>query len=126
MAFSDEPNNSDLALCHISEINPKKGKGFIQNDLQLFAVKSRNNITLYLNRCPHVGLPLNWVPDDFLDADAELIQCKSHGALFRLEDGHCVAGPCVGQSLQKVENYIDANDFICVKTETLQTLKTKY
>lgn len=123
MVFSSDANKPDITLCHISEIDPKKGKGFIQNDLQLFAIKTRNNIQLYQNRCPHVGLPLNWVPDQFLDADAELIQCKSHGALFRLEDGLCVAGPCVGQSLQQVESYINTDGRLCVKPEVLSKLK---
>jgi len=123
MDFSSDTNITELVLCHISEIDPKKGKGFIQNGLALFAIKTQNNIQLYQNRCPHVGLPLNWLPDQFLDADAELIQCKSHGALFRLDDGLCVAGPCVGQSLQQVESHINTDGFLCVKTETLTTLK---
>ncbi|MFP6798982.1 MAG: Rieske (2Fe-2S) protein, partial [Pseudomonas sp.] len=33
---------------------------------------------------------------------ASLIQCATHGALFLIESGECVAGPCAGQSLQEL------------------------
>ncbi|MGH8528513.1 MAG: Rieske (2Fe-2S) protein [Nevskiales bacterium] len=56
----------------------------------------------YLNRCPHTGGPLDWVPGQFLSADQGLIQCSTHGAQFRIEDGYCVAGPCAGASLTPV------------------------
>ena len=36
----------------------------------------------YLNRCPHAGRQLNFLPDRFLTPDGELIQCLQHGALF--------------------------------------------
>ncbi|MGH8458760.1 MAG: Rieske (2Fe-2S) protein, partial [Nevskiales bacterium] len=56
----------------------------------------------YLNRCPHTGGPLDWVPGRFLSAEGDLIQCSTHGALFRIEDGFCVWGPCAGASLTPV------------------------
>lgn len=28
--------------------------------------------------------------------------CGTHGALFRPQDGYCVSGPCVGDSLEPV------------------------
>ena len=70
----------------------------------------------YMNRCPHQGIKLDWDNDQFLDYDGELIQCATHGALFVMETGTCVAGPCIGTTLQpidvKVHNgglYISAN-----------------
>ena len=38
----------------------------------------------------------------FLDVTGTLIQCASHGALFLIQSGRCVAGPCAGQSLKKI------------------------
>ena len=29
-----------------------------------------------------------------------LILCRSHGAAFELETGHCVIGPCAGRALR--------------------------
>ena len=54
----------------------------------------------YVNACPHVGLPLNLSGDRFFDAEGKLPLCQMHGALFRLEDGYCVAGPCAGERLK--------------------------
>eukprot|EP00755_Sulcionema_specki_P037287 Sspe_Gene.108643::Locus_87770_Transcript_1_1_Confidence_1.000_Length_1184::g.108643::m.108643 len=57
----------------------------------------------YANRCPHVGVPLNWLEDDgVLDSTNEFLCCSAHHATFRLEDGYCVSGPCAGQSLPKL------------------------
>ncbi len=39
---------------------------------------------------------------DFLDMDGALIQCSTHGALFEIESGHCLAGPCQGDRLTPV------------------------
>jgi nitrite reductase/ring-hydroxylating ferredoxin subunit len=41
--------------------------------------------------------------DQFLSDDGRFIVCSTHGALFRIEDGHCLDGPCVGQALERVE-----------------------
>jgi len=54
----------------------------------------------YRNRCPHTGAPLDWQPHQFLDERGELIQCAIHGALFAIETGLCLRGPCAGRSLQ--------------------------
>ncbi len=66
----------------------------------IFVVRVRGLISAYVNRCPHTGAPLNWLPDQFLDYAGELIQCATHGALFHPLDGECVRGPCLGQFLQ--------------------------
>jgi nitrite reductase/ring-hydroxylating ferredoxin subunit len=34
--------------------------------------------------------------------EGQYIQCATHGALFRFEDGLCLAGPCPGKHLQSV------------------------
>lgn len=64
-----------------------------------FALIDRGRVRAYRNRCPHRGVTLNWVPGRFLDSDGRYLQCATHGALFRPEDGVCVAGPCVGERL---------------------------
>jgi len=51
---------------------------------------------------------LGWQPDRFLDDSASLIQCATHGALFLIENGECIAGPCAGQSLTAVPGREDA------------------
>lgn len=53
--------------------------------------------------CPHLGLPLEWQADRFLTSDRSLIQCASNGALFEIETGVCIDGPCPGQKLQAIQ-----------------------
>ncbi|MEX2366782.1 MAG: Rieske 2Fe-2S domain-containing protein, partial [Pseudohongiellaceae bacterium] len=68
----------------------------------VFAVKEYGRIYVYLNRCPHLGVPLEWQKDKFLDRDAKLIQCSTHGALFVRSTGECLQGPCRGEFLWQI------------------------
>jgi nitrite reductase/ring-hydroxylating ferredoxin subunit len=58
-------------------------------------------VLAYVNACPHIGTPLDTIPDRFLTSDGREFLCSTHGARFRLEDGYCVWGPCEGDSLER-------------------------
>ena len=91
---------------------PENGsKGFECNGEKYFAVKKDNTVYIYKNSCPHIGVALEWVEDQFLDSSQTMIQCVNHGALFVIESGDCVAGPCSGQKLTAVKFSIQ-NDLI--------------
>jgi nitrite reductase/ring-hydroxylating ferredoxin subunit len=98
------PEAIGTALCRIDEIPEGAARGFTigGNDarLRIFAVRSGEAVHVYVNRCPHVGTPLNWAPDEFLDREGRHIVCATHGALFRIDDGLCLAGPCQGDRLE--------------------------
>ena len=93
-------------LCRLDDLAEGRSKGFIIHPNSRYAdlvvVRTRQGVYAYRNRCPHTGAPMEWEPDQFLDYTSTLIQCGIHGALFRIEDGYCVSGPCVRQSLQRV------------------------
>jgi nitrite reductase/ring-hydroxylating ferredoxin subunit len=89
-------------LCCLEDIPVDGDKGFTLGTRSLFVVRTADGVFGYENVCPHQGTPLDWMPDRFLTLDKTLIQCATHGAQFQIEDGHCVAGPCVGADLQKV------------------------
>lgn len=89
------------------------------NPTELFVVHSEGRFFAYLNRCPHTGVTLNWQPGQFFDFMQQFIQCSTHGALFRIENGFCVRGPCAGASLQAVPLQID-NDEIQVQLDQVQ------
>ncbi|MDF3194915.1 Rieske (2Fe-2S) protein [Pseudomonas sp. 1928-m] len=91
-----------LRLCAPDELAEGQSRGFEIAEEKLFTVRKDGQLYAYRNRCPHRGIPLEWLPDQFLDASASLIQCATHGALFLIESGECVAGPCAGQSLQEL------------------------
>lgn len=60
------------------------------------------DVRVYLNQCPHLGVALNWQPDRFLDSSEEFLICSTHGALFLPNNGYCVQGPCAGKHLKAV------------------------
>ena len=101
-----------------ADIEEGRSKGLEVEGAYLFAVKRDDRIFLYRNSCPHLGTPLEWEEDTFLDPDGALIQCATHGALFEIETGHCIAGPCLGQNLQKIPYLLD-NGLIMVDEANL-------
>ena len=68
-------------------------------------------LTAWRNACPHMGIELDWEPRRLLTRDGRYLQCTGHGALFRLDDGLCVRGPCAGESLQSVPVRVE-NDMV--------------
>ncbi|ORC59814.1 Rieske (2Fe-2S) protein [Pseudomonas floridensis] len=95
-------------LCTSHHLPESESRGFELDGHRLLAVRREGRIFVYTNRCPHRGIALEWQPDRFLDSSASLIQCATHGALFLIENGECVAGPCEGQSLTAVACREDA------------------
>jgi 8-oxo-dGTP diphosphatase len=55
----------------------------------------------YRNICPHVPIPLDRGGEPLLTEEG-FLACRNHGALFAVDDGFCVAGPCAGESLESV------------------------
>lgn len=93
-------------LCRLEEIPDGEARGFpapAGGFTGLFAIRQGNSVLAYVNSCPHIGLPLEPVPDRFLDRKREMIVCAAHGARFRIADGECVSGPCIGEALEPVE-----------------------
>jgi nitrite reductase/ring-hydroxylating ferredoxin subunit len=56
----------------------------------------------YVNRCPHTGITLDWVNNQFFSSDQRYVMCATHGAVFEPPTGECIWGPCVGLSLQSL------------------------
>jgi nitrite reductase/ring-hydroxylating ferredoxin subunit len=108
------------ALCRVDDIPDGGGKGFpapAGSFTGLFAIRQGNDVFVYVNACPHIGTPLDWVPDKFLTVDGKRIICATHGAEFRINDGHCVSGPCTGDTLEKV--LIQVNDGVIFIPESV-------
>lgn len=92
-------------LCTIEDIPDGGAKGFGPPDggfTGLFVVRRDADVFVYVNSCPHIGVPLDWSPDRFLTADGSRILCATHGAEFGIADGVCLRGPCFGDRLEAV------------------------
>lgn len=100
---------SEHLLCRLEELTEPGSKGFEIDPgdggapLAGFVVRKAGQVFAYRNSCPHTGAPLEWLPDQFLDMGNGFIQCALHGALFVIEDGRCLRGPCVGDYLQPLK-----------------------
>jgi nitrite reductase/ring-hydroxylating ferredoxin subunit len=110
----------ERVLCRLEEIPDGNSRGFPPAPggfTGLFAVRRGNQVWVYVNSCPHVGLPLDPAPDRFLDAKRRWVVCSAHGARFQIEDGLCVSGPCHGESLEAVPARVDEEGRVLVPAE---------
>jgi len=104
------PCADDLVLCPLAAIPDPGSRGFRlprreglrDSFLEIFVVRRGHGVHGYVNRCPHNGTTLDWMPDRFLDRDGKVIVCGTHGAVFRIDDGECIDGPCAGARLHPV------------------------
>jgi len=105
---------NSATLCTLGSIPDGSARGFeLDADTPVLVVRQGDRAWAYINRCPHVGVQLNWTPDQFMSLDNAHLQCSMHGAQFRIKDGFCIYGPCIGRSLEALPLSID-NDQISV------------
>jgi naringenin degradation protein FdeD len=107
-------------LCRLDELGDPGSRGFRFGSgtemRAIFVVRHSGRVFAYENSCPHTGSPLDFRPDGFFDIEKRHILCATHGALFRIEDGYCLAGPCAGQGLKPVAIAIESG-VICLSPE---------
>jgi Ferredoxin subunits of nitrite reductase and ring-hydroxylating dioxygenases len=97
-----------IRLFDLDQLPEGSALSFTLGSKQAFAIHREGAIYAYLNACPHLGIPLEWMPNEFLDDENELIQCSTHGALFLIDTGECVSGPCRGDRLTPIAIQQDA------------------
>lgn len=92
----------------------------------LILTRKADEVNVFLNSCPHTGVRLDWKVGVFLTVDKTHLQCSTHGALFELDSGFCVAGPCINQCLVKLQTkvydqaiYVNAHESIPTSAVTL-------
>lgn len=109
----------DFFLCLLSDLQEMQSIELTIEERKLFAIRQDNQLFAYWNSCPHMGIPLNWMPEKFLDLDGVFLQCSSHGALFKINDGECVGGPCVGDHLSPVTLKRDGDQYFIAANQPL-------
>lgn len=58
-----------------------------------FAIRYQGRVHAYLNRCSHVAMEMDWMPNRFFDLTGQFLVCGAHGALYEPHTGRCVGGP---------------------------------
>lgn len=106
-------------LCPLEEIPDGGTRAFTvpgpRLDRDIFVLRQGTGAVAFENRCPHTGGPLDWMPGEFLTEEEDFFICATHGALFRLTDGHCIHGPCAGKALTPIA--IEVADGTVILTE---------
>jgi nitrite reductase/ring-hydroxylating ferredoxin subunit len=104
--LSDGPVQ-EIAVCGLDELDDPGCKEFRIGEgdwpFRGFVVRLGEAVYAYQNFCMHAGHPLNWKADAFLTGDGSQIICASHAAVYEIESGECVAGPCPGKKLRPVD-----------------------
>jgi nitrite reductase/ring-hydroxylating ferredoxin subunit len=99
-----------ITLCALDDVADGGSNGFIAETPDgrrgFIVVRKGGQAFVYVNSCPHIGSPLDFEPGKFLNFDQTHIMCSTHGALFTIEDGHCISGPCAGQGLEAVSSAV--------------------
>ena len=91
-------------IAMMKEIPEREARAFDTDDGRTIFITQRDGAFFaYNNVCPHLQTELEFLENQFLDRDGEYIECSTHGALFNVESGECISGPCLGESLEKVE-----------------------
>jgi nitrite reductase/ring-hydroxylating ferredoxin subunit len=103
-----------VKICNLSDVDNDgsiglvaKIDGIIQ---KLIIVRKNNHVFAYINSCPHIGGPLDLQPGNFLSYDKKNIICSTHGALFKINTGYCIYGPCKDDKLEAVPVRIEGDE----------------
>ena len=105
-----------VGLCRLDDIAPGRARNFVlrigTGRFHGFVVRRGGDVRGYVDRCPHSGLPLAKTLDDYLTPDGDLISCDWHGALFDIDTGACIGGPCPGARLTAWPVAVEADHIV--------------
>ena len=64
-----------------------------------FVVRYDGKPYAYVNQCAHVSVEMDWNEGEFFNTNKQYFVCATHGAVYRPDNGYCIAGPCKGKRL---------------------------
>ena len=106
--------NSLIHLCALEDVPEDGSNGFLvktrKGQFGAMVVRKADEFFVYINSCPHIGTPLDIKAGEFLNQNRSHILCTTHGALFRIEDGYCISGPCVGSNLMALHAVMEGGE----------------
>lgn len=99
-----------LRICDTTSLaEGGEGQRFAWRDLRGaerpgFLVRFEGTPQAYVNACRHVAVELDFPEGRFFDDTGLYLVCSTHGAMYDAGNGHCVAGPCAGEQLERIES----------------------
>jgi nitrite reductase/ring-hydroxylating ferredoxin subunit len=96
-----------LHLCHRDDVPVGAARGFLPRPgarRRVIVLNRGDHFVAYVDSCPHYrgGTPMAWRTDAYLNGSGTHLACHAHGALFDIDTGDCVSGPCMGRRLTRV------------------------
>lgn len=109
-------------LCHRDDVVKGSARGFLpQPDAKrrVIVVHREQGFDAFVDACPHYrgGTPMAWRTDAYLNADGTHLSCHAHGALFDIDTGACISGPCLGRRLTRVPLQMDTGGYLTVPAQ---------
>lgn len=105
-------------LCDLQDLTENVGRGFRSPAGEVILVLRDGQVHAWANTCPHLGINLEFNPDEFMDSEQYYLICSNHGALFQVEDGLCVSGPCQGEHLQAIAIRLVDNQILLAEADS--------
>lgn len=111
-----------LRLCHRDDVPDGTARGFLplpDAPRKIIVVGRGAGHVAYVDNCPHYtgGTPMAWRTDAYLNGDRTHLACHAHGALFDIDTGACVSGPCLGRKLTRVPLTEDDAGYLSVPAQ---------
>lgn len=102
-------------VCKTEQVNERDARSFDTTRGEVIVAQRDGQFYAYINRCPHLGVSLEFQDQQFMDMDREFLICANHGALFQVDNGECVFGPCKNQALKPVMIEVHSDGGIYLK-----------
>ena len=109
---------NERLLCRLDDLVDGETRAFDLHAMghgSVFVIRRGDDVRVYCDACPHEGTPMAWRRHAYLNAARDRIVCHAHGAQFEIDTGLCLLGPCVGQSLQRLDHRIDADGNVLLR-----------
>lgn len=69
---------------------------------RIILIRRGDQVSAFLNVCPHAGWPLDTFDGRFLTTEAGSLICAAHMAVFDARSGACLGGPGQGRGLTRL------------------------
>ncbi|MCH8467581.1 MAG: Rieske 2Fe-2S domain-containing protein [Roseinatronobacter sp.] len=107
-------------LAPLDDLPDGEARGFEVPGLRckVIVVRKGGRVFGWRDLCPHYagGTPMAWKRDAYLNGARDHIACHAHGALFDIETGACMQGPCLGKRLTRVPLEIGTDGVVRMAT----------
>lgn len=94
-------------VARLADLQAKQAVKFSYRDegiqREAFVALFQGQVICYQNSCRHIPITLDYGDGRFFNREGTHFICQTHGATYEPLTGRCIAGPCPGTMLKKLE-----------------------